>query len=160
MVRVVPGWPSQSGSKHSTFGCSGKHTLHKHPVCILVKRMIMSTLPVMPRFKGMRSKTGQQPHTVPFNKPFHNQLNFGEVIAPSFDCSSLFRGKYANLVHQYFKENYGSEEVVLTASCTNALELAALLLDLAPLALWRLAFGDAQLKPLGAGETIDWRFVG
>ncbi|MCC6459893.1 MAG: dTDP-4-amino-4,6-dideoxygalactose transaminase [Saprospiraceae bacterium] len=92
----------------------------------------MSTLPATPRFEGVTAKTVLKPYTVPFNKPFHNQLNFGEIIAPSFDCSSLFRGKYANLVHQYFKENYGSEEVVLTASCTNALELAALLLDLKP----------------------------
>ena len=67
---------------------------------------------------------------VPFNLPFSNSLNFNEVIPTAFDDTSLFRGKYTALVHNFFKTYFDAPEVVPTASCTNALELAALLLDI------------------------------
>ncbi len=67
---------------------------------------------------------------VPFNLPFSNALNFNEVIPAAFDGTALFRGKYAALVHKFFKTYFDAPEVVPTASCTNALELAALLLDI------------------------------
>lgn len=68
--------------------------------------------------------------TVPFNVPVNNDSTFGTVVPQSFECGSLFKGRYASRVHQFFKEQYGAQEAVLTASCTNALELAALLLDI------------------------------
>ena len=67
---------------------------------------------------------------VPFNLPFNNQKHFGEIISPTVESHSLFKGKFAARVQQYFMGTYGAREVVLTASCTNALELAALLLNI------------------------------
>lgn len=72
----------------------------------------------------------KHPVTVPFNIPFSNRLNFSETLPASFECNELFKGKFAHKAHQYFKEVYEPKEVVLTASCTNALELSALLLNL------------------------------
>lgn len=67
---------------------------------------------------------------VPFNIPFNNKLNYQEVIPGALDCTSLFKGKYAGRVTEFFKEYFEAPEVVMTASCTNALELAALLLEI------------------------------
>lgn len=92
--------------------------------------MIMSTLPE----KALNTKTAEAPWNrstiIPFNVPVNNDATFGAVLPQSFECGSLFKGRYASRVHQYFKEQYGAQEVILTASCTNALELAALLLDI------------------------------
>ncbi|MEQ1744927.1 MAG: dTDP-4-amino-4,6-dideoxygalactose transaminase [Saprospiraceae bacterium] len=70
------------------------------------------------------------PITVPFNVPFDNQRHFRSVIPSDFDLGSLFKGKYAHQVSKFFQNRYQPADVVLTASCTNALELAALLLNL------------------------------
>lgn len=67
---------------------------------------------------------------IPFNVPFDSTGAFNEIMAASFDSKRLFSGKFAGKVKAFFKEHYPSEEVVLTSSCTNALELAALLLEL------------------------------
>lgn len=89
----------------------------------------MSTLPEK-SLNGLVDALAARPSNIPFNIPVNNQSTFGEVLSQCFDCSSLFKGRFASRVYQYFKEQYGAAEVVLTASCTNALELAALLLDI------------------------------
>lgn len=92
--------------------------------------MIMSTMPEKAlnnlATEGHRSKA----MSIPFNIPLNNDTTFGSVLPQAFECGSLFKGRYASKVHQFFKEQYGAQEAVLTASCTNALELAALLLDI------------------------------
>src|SRR5215213_3442870 len=39
-------------------------------------------------------------------------------------------GYYTDLCHRFFKNNYGFKKVLLTTSCTDALEMAAILLDI------------------------------
>ncbi|TNE59784.1 MAG: dTDP-4-amino-4,6-dideoxygalactose transaminase [Bacteroidetes bacterium] len=69
---------------------------------------------------------------VRFNIPFNNSQHFHTHGLPDVKRGALFKGKFAKQVRQYFLDRYQSKEVVLTASCTNALELAALLLNLQP----------------------------
>ncbi|MCK6693859.1 MAG: dTDP-4-amino-4,6-dideoxygalactose transaminase [Thermoanaerobaculia bacterium] len=90
----------------------------------------MSTMPEKALNNLATESRRAKPMNIPFNIPFNNDTTLGSVLPPSFECGSLFKGRYASKVHQFFKEKYGAQEVVLTASCTNALELAALLLDL------------------------------
>jgi dTDP-4-amino-4,6-dideoxygalactose transaminase len=41
-------------------------------------------------------------------------------------------GYYTRLCHQFFEERYGFNKVLLTTSCTDALEMAAILIDVKP----------------------------
>lgn len=91
--------------------------------------MIMSNLPEK-SFHPPADTFTTRPTHIPFNVPVNNDTAFGSVLPQSFDCGAMFKGRFAARVYHYFMEAYQSEEVVLTASCTNALELAALLLDL------------------------------
>ena len=69
---------------------------------------------------------------VPFNKP---HLTGGETrhlerVLASGELSG--NGPYTARVHAFFRERFGFRGPLLTTSCTDALELAALLLDLGP----------------------------
>lgn len=67
---------------------------------------------------------------IPFNKP---HLTGKEVyyMYDAVDTGKLSgNGKYTRLCHNYFKEKYGFGKCLLTTSCTDALEMAALLLDI------------------------------
>lgn len=71
-----------------------------------------------------------QPFNVPFNKPYitgREEIYVNDVIASGKLCGN---GPYTKRCHQFFKERYGFNECLLTTSCTDALEMAALLLDL------------------------------
>lgn len=48
-------------------------------------------------------------------------------------------GKYTKLCHQFFEEKYGFGKCLLTTSCTDALEMAAILIDIKP--------GDEVIMP-------------
>ena len=48
-------------------------------------------------------------------------------------------GKYTKLCQQFFLEKYGFKKSLLTSSCTDALEMAAILLDIQP--------GDEVIMP-------------
>lgn len=67
---------------------------------------------------------------VPFNIPFDNQRYFHALLPPDFDQRRVFKGQYAEKVRRFFLEQFHCPEAVLTSSCTHALELAALLLDI------------------------------
>ena len=58
------------------------------------------------------------------------QLNF--LKDALFAGSLTTGGKYADLLGEHFKENYGIERILLTASATSALELAVQLITLKP----------------------------
>lgn len=48
-------------------------------------------------------------------------------------------GKYTKLCHQYFKQQFGFQNCLLTTSCTDALEMASILIDIQP--------GDEVIMP-------------
>lgn len=69
---------------------------------------------------------------IPFNKPCltGNELTYIADAVHAGNPSG--NGKYSRLCHQYFEESYGYPKCLLTTSCTDALEMAALLLDIQP----------------------------
>jgi len=75
----------------------------------------------------------------PFNKPFltGNELDF--IKDAVHDGKISGNGKYTEKCHKFFKEEYGFQECLLTTSCTDALEMAAILLEIEP--------GDEVIMP-------------
>ena len=76
---------------------------------------------------------------IPFNKPYlsgkethfiYDAVNTGKLSG---------NGKYTQLCQQYFVDNFGFGKCLLTTSCTDALEMAAILLDIQP--------GDEVIMP-------------
>lgn len=67
---------------------------------------------------------------IPFNKPFliGSELNYIEDSVRSGKISG--NGKYTKLCHSFFENELGFKKVLLTSSCTDALEMAAILADI------------------------------
>jgi len=66
---------------------------------------------------------------IPFNKPYlsGNELNY---IKQSIDSGCISgNGDFTRKCHSFFKEKYGFNKCLLTTSCTDALEMASILLD-------------------------------
>lgn len=76
---------------------------------------------------------------IPFNKPFitGNELEF---IKDAVDYGKISgNGKYTQEIHKFFERQYGFKKCLLTTSCTDALEMAAILIDIKP--------GDEVIMP-------------
>ena len=76
---------------------------------------------------------------IPFNKPFliGNEL---EYIRQAVEAGKLSGdGMFTRKCHQWLEQRYGFGKALLTTSCTDALEMAALLLRIAP--------GDEVIMP-------------
>src|SRR5437016_7407959 len=76
---------------------------------------------------------------IPYNKPFMtgNETRYIEETVKSLKISG--DGMFTKKCHQFFESRYGFKKVLLTTSCTDALEMAALLLDIQP--------GDEVIMP-------------
>ena len=77
--------------------------------------------------------------TIPFNKPY---LNGNEIkyIQDVFEKNKLSgNGEYTHMCHNFFKDNYFFKKCLLTSSCTDALEMAAILIGIQP--------GDEVIMP-------------
>ena len=76
---------------------------------------------------------------IPFNKPYFsgNETRYIEQAVRSGKISG--DGLFTQRVHEFFERELGFQKVLLTTSCTDALEMAALLLDIQP--------GDEVLMP-------------
>ena len=76
---------------------------------------------------------------IPFNKPYltGNETEYIEQSVKSGKISG--DGIFTKKCHNYFEENLGFSKVLLTTSCTDALEMAALLIDIKP--------GDEVIMP-------------
>lgn len=68
--------------------------------------------------------------TIPFNKPYltgkeveyiHDAVGMGKISG---------NGSYTNCIHKFFFRKFGFRKCLLTTSCTDALEMAAILLDI------------------------------
>ncbi len=67
---------------------------------------------------------------IPFNKPctIGNELDYiKDAISLGKLCGN---GKYTNKCQSFFEEKYGFKKCLLTTSCTDALEMCAILLDI------------------------------
>ncbi|MBF9236750.1 dTDP-4-amino-4,6-dideoxygalactose transaminase [Hymenobacter sp. BT683] len=69
---------------------------------------------------------------IPFNKPYFsgNETRYIEQAVRSGKLSG--DGQFTQLAHSYFEQNWGFRKALLTTSCTDALEMAALLLKIGP----------------------------
>ena len=79
------------------------------------------------------------PALIPFNKPYFsgNETRYIEQAVRSGKISG--DGLFTERVHRFFEEQLGFEKALLTTSCTDALEMAALLLNIQP--------GDEVIMP-------------
>jgi len=69
---------------------------------------------------------------IPFNKPFivGNELRYIEEAVKSGKISG--DGIFTKKCNKFFEETFGFQKVLLTTSCTDALEMAAILCDIQP----------------------------
>jgi dTDP-4-amino-4,6-dideoxygalactose transaminase len=69
---------------------------------------------------------------IPFNKPYlgGKELEYIRQAVASGKISG--DGVFTKKCHAYFEQKYGFGKVLLTTSCTDALEMAAILLDIQP----------------------------
>ncbi len=69
---------------------------------------------------------------IPFNKPYlsGNELKYIEKAVALGKVSG--NGFFTRKCHDFFRRTYGFNKVLLTTSCTSALEMSALLIDLQP----------------------------
>lgn len=67
---------------------------------------------------------------IPFNKPFliGSELKYIEQAVLSGKISG--NGIFTKKCHEFFEKNYGFKKVLLTTSCTDALEMAAILANI------------------------------
>lgn len=67
---------------------------------------------------------------VPFNKPYltGKELDYIQEAVASGKISG--NGVFTQKCHAFFESNYGFGKVLLTTSCTDALEMCAMLLDI------------------------------
>lgn len=71
---------------------------------------------------------------IPFNRPFFtgNESRYMEDVLHSLSDGGHIcgDGKYTRLVQDFFQTTFGARKILMTTSCTSALELATQLLDL------------------------------
>ncbi len=76
---------------------------------------------------------------IPFNKPFltgkENQYIFQAVASGKISGDGIFTKQ----CHEFFEKKYGFKKCLLTTSCTDALEMAAILINIQP--------GDEVIMP-------------
>ncbi|MEW6772625.1 MAG: dTDP-4-amino-4,6-dideoxygalactose transaminase [Bacteroidota bacterium] len=65
-----------------------------------------------------------------FNKPHLTGKEVHYMYDAVFNKHISGNGKYTKLCHQFFQNKYGFDKVLLTSSCTDALEMCALLLNI------------------------------
>ncbi|MBX7202604.1 MAG: dTDP-4-amino-4,6-dideoxygalactose transaminase [Bacteroidia bacterium] len=70
------------------------------------------------------------PESIPFNKPFltGREVDYIRQAVESGKISG--DGLFTRKCHQFFTERFGFHKALLTTSCTDALEMAAILLDI------------------------------
>ena len=75
----------------------------------------------------------------PFNKPFLTGKETQYITDAVASGKISGNGKYTQLCQNYFQNKYGFKKCLLTTSCTDALEMAAILIDIQP--------GDEVIMP-------------
>jgi len=76
---------------------------------------------------------------IPFNKPYMTGKELFHIAQANFNGMLAGDGPFTKRCHQWLEQRTGSRKGLLTHSCTAALEMAAILLDLQP--------GDEVIMP-------------
>ncbi len=69
---------------------------------------------------------------IPFNKPFLSGSETNYIIDAVNTGHISGNGTYTNKCHTFFENRYGFKKTLLTTSCTDALEMCAMLLNIEP----------------------------
>ncbi len=69
---------------------------------------------------------------IPFNKPWFTGKEIQNISSAAAFGHISGNGLYTKKCHSFFEDTYGFEKTFLTTSCTDALEMAAILLDIKP----------------------------
>jgi len=69
---------------------------------------------------------------IPFNKPYITGKEVHHIYGAVATGHISGNGKYTKLCQKHFEERWGFKKTLLTTSCTDALEMCALLLDIQP----------------------------
>jgi len=77
--------------------------------------------------------------SIPFNKPYLTGREIENILQAKENGQLSGDGQFTKLCHAWLERSIGSKKALLTHSCTAALEMAALLLDLQP--------GDEVIMP-------------
>ncbi|OFX78035.1 MAG: dTDP-4-amino-4,6-dideoxygalactose transaminase [Bacteroidetes bacterium GWE2_29_8] len=67
---------------------------------------------------------------ISFNKPYLTGKEAHYIYDAVFSGKISGNGKYTNKCHEFFAQKYGFKKSLLTTSCTDALEMAAILIDI------------------------------
>lgn len=78
-------------------------------------------------------------YNIPFNRPYITGKEVHYFYDAVYEGKLSGNGKYTKLCQQFFEKRYGFGKCLLTASCTDALEMAALLTNIQP--------GDEVIMP-------------
>jgi len=77
--------------------------------------------------------------TIPFNKPYMTGKELFFIAEAHFNGRLAGDGPFTKKCHAWLEERTGAKKAFLTHSCTAALEMAALLLNIKP--------GDEVIMP-------------
>jgi dTDP-4-amino-4,6-dideoxygalactose transaminase len=69
---------------------------------------------------------------IPLNKPFYSGREFSYIQQAMSQNKISGNGVFTKKCHHFFEENLNFKKVLLTTSCTDALEMAALLIKISP----------------------------
>ncbi|MFC2102686.1 dTDP-4-amino-4,6-dideoxygalactose transaminase [Bacteroidota bacterium] len=69
---------------------------------------------------------------IPFNKPHIPLISMKYMVQAAMSGTIAGNGKYTKLCHRFFEEEFGFNKVLLTSSCTDALEMASILTNIQP----------------------------
>lgn len=69
---------------------------------------------------------------IPFNKPFLTGKEAHYMYQAVYTGKLSGNGEFTNKCQQFFEDKYGFKKVLLTTSCTDALEMCAILCDVKP----------------------------
>jgi dTDP-4-amino-4,6-dideoxygalactose transaminase len=69
---------------------------------------------------------------IPFNKPYFAGREIQHIVNAAYWGHISGNGVYTQQCHDFFEEKYGYKKCFLTTSCTDAFEMAVMLMDLQP----------------------------
>lgn len=69
---------------------------------------------------------------IPFNKPYLHGKELVYIAQAATSGKISGDGLFTKKCHEFFEQRYGFKKVLMTTSCTDALEMAAILLDIQP----------------------------
>ena len=67
---------------------------------------------------------------IPFNKPFFAGKEVQNIVNAAYYGHLSGNGPFTKMCHYFFEERWGYKKTYLTTSCTDAFEMAALLMNI------------------------------